>query len=66
MLIIIYLLILSYTDVAEDRLDSLLKTLNKDTPLINSNINESNLVDKISKTDGTVLLIYLVYTLYIC
>lgn len=41
-------------DIAEDRLDSLLKNLNKDTPLINSNINESNSVDVINKTDGTL------------
>lgn len=39
------------SDVAEDRLDSLLKSLNKDTPLINSKINESNSVDINNKTD---------------
>lgn len=44
------------TDIAEDRLDSLLKSLNKDTPLTNSNINESNSVDKTNKTDGKVFL----------
>lgn len=41
-----------------------MKTLNKDTPLINSNINESNLADKISKIDGKVLLLCLLCTLY--
>ncbi|XP_050440613.1 band 4.1-like protein 5 isoform X2 [Adelges cooleyi] len=30
------------SDVADDRLDSLLKCLNKDTPMINDNKNESN------------------------
>lgn len=43
--------------MAEDRLDSLLKSLNKDTPLINSTINESNSTDKINKMDGTVFLL---------
>lgn len=28
--------------------------MNKDTPLINSNLNESNSVDLTNKTDGTV------------
>lgn len=45
-----------FTDIAEDRLDTLLKSLNKDTPLTNSNINESNSVDVINKTDGTIFL----------
>ncbi|CAI6362497.1 unnamed protein product [Macrosiphum euphorbiae] len=39
------------SDIAEDRLDSLLKSLNKESPLINSKINESNSVDIINKTD---------------
>uniref|UniRef100_A0A2S2R0G4 Moesin/ezrin/radixin homolog 1 n=1 Tax=Sipha flava TaxID=143950 RepID=A0A2S2R0G4_9HEMI len=39
------------SDIAEDRLDSLLKSLNKDTPLVNNNINESNSIDKINKID---------------
>uniref|UniRef100_A0A2S2P6P1 Band 4.1-like protein 5 n=1 Tax=Schizaphis graminum TaxID=13262 RepID=A0A2S2P6P1_SCHGA len=39
------------SDIAEDRLDSLLKCLNKDTPLINSKVNESNSVDINNKTD---------------
>lgn len=59
MLILLIYIDIFPTGVAEDRLDSLLKTLNKDTPLTNSNINESNLVDKISKTDGIVLSLYI-------
>ncbi|XP_003246718.1 band 4.1-like protein 5 isoform X1 [Acyrthosiphon pisum] len=39
------------SDIAEDRLDSLLKSLNKESPLINNKINESNSVDIINKTD---------------
>lgn len=39
------------SDIADDRLDSLLKNLNKDTPLINSAINESNSVNITNKTD---------------
>ncbi|XP_026815833.1 band 4.1-like protein 5 [Rhopalosiphum maidis] len=44
-------LTLNASDIAEDRLDSLLKCLNKDTPLINSKVNESNSVDINNKTD---------------
>lgn len=43
-------------DIVEDNLDSLLKTLNKDSSLINSNINESNSVNK-----GTVFTIIIYF-----
>lgn len=43
-------------DVPEDRLDSLLKSINKDTPLINNNLNECNSADINNKTDGIVFL----------
>lgn len=55
-----YLIALCVPDVPEDRLDSLLKTINKDTPLINNNLNECNSIDINNKTDGIVF-----FTMYI-
>lgn len=52
------------TDIAEDRLDSLLKSLNKDTPLINDNLNESNSAGITSKTDGKVFNLIIFYVKY--
>lgn len=45
-------------DIAEDKLDSLLKNINKDmSPLVNININESNSIDINNKTDGNIILL---------
>jgi len=58
------LLWIHFIDIAEDRLDSLLKSINKDTPLTNNNINDSNSVDTINKTDGTYGGVYRWYIIH--
>lgn len=59
LIIIDYLITFFFTDIPEDRLDSLLKSINKDTPLINNNINECSSVDINNKTDGIIYFYFL-------